>query len=289
MIVSHLKVLVVFHILRFEMAGNCVEYVCSHVHGTLVSKLNMVFFQKISVASSLINHWVLLRCFLRHDGLNARLERNFWRIIHRFDSLLEVFDLVWVRQVSCDCLVRTESLRFYLVLPLLNGCDQLVTFKHSTSYIFVFVFKFVSFMLFSPCNPLDAFKTCTLIIDAKKLLVIWLHINTFVRFLKMVRLDRSLLLALCKISRHIVHTWWLFKALVRHQSRIRHRLLLLSRIIITGLDIVAWYKVQELSKSVVILDEHFKHLFPVDIVQVCSAKLDELLRHRSLDSLLLVA
>jgi hypothetical protein len=37
------------------MAGDCVEYVSSHIHGTLVSKLNMVFFQKIGVASALIN------------------------------------------------------------------------------------------------------------------------------------------------------------------------------------------------------------------------------------------
>ncbi len=198
------------------MAGDCVEYVSSHIHGTLVSKLNMVFFQKIGVASALINLWVLLGRFLSYYRLNTRLEWNFWWVVHRFNTLLEVLGLVWVWQVSCNCLARTEALHFSLILPLLNGCDQLATFKHPPAGIFVVIFEFFCFRSLSAPYLLNAFKACTLIIDPKKLLVIRLHVNPFVRFRELVHLDQSLFLSLSKMRRQIINDWGLFHALVRN-------------------------------------------------------------------------
>ena len=48
-------------------------------------------------------------------------------------------------------------------------------------------------------------------------------------------------------------------------------------------------EVKKLSKSVIIFDEHFKHLFSVCIVEVGSAELNQLFRHRILDPSLFVA
>jgi len=208
------KAIFYFHMLRFEMASDCVEYMSSHIHGTLVSKLNKVFFQKLGVASALINLWVLLLRFLSYDRLDARLEWNFWWVVHRFNTLLEVFGLIWVWQVSSDCLARTEALQFSLILPLLNGRDQLATFKHPPAGIFVVIFEFFCFRSLSAPYLLNAFKACTLVIDSKKLLVIWLHVNPFVRFRELVHLDQSLFLSLSKMRRQIIDDWGLFHALV---------------------------------------------------------------------------
>lgn len=150
----------------------------------------MFLFEELRVSCALLNLRGLLRRLFSHHRLDARLERDLRRIVHRLNTLLELVGIVRLWHVSGNCLAWAG---LHLVLLEINIAERLrgvgsfrnIGSRWPSSKIQILR----RIQIAAPDYALHAFQASALIFNTKQLLVVGLNVDTFIWLRKLLIFD----------------------------------------------------------------------------------------------------